>query len=84
MALLAASAFAQAGGHDPSRNILKTVLRLFLMARGEFDPSAAVVAINKANQAGSKSKSPLDWDKITRETYGRFSSVPMGTKYHDK
>ena len=54
MALLAASAFAQAGGHDPSRNILKTVLRLFLMARGEFDPSAAAAAINKATQAGRK------------------------------
>ena len=32
------------------------------MIRGEFEPSAAAVAINMATQAGKKSKSSLDWD----------------------
>ena len=26
----------------------------------------------------------MDWEKITRATYGLFSSVPMSTNYHDK
>ena len=54
------------------------------MTRGEFDPGAAVVAISKAIKKEKKGKSSLDWDKITRATYGLFPSVPMSTNYHDK
>ena len=76
MALLAASAFAPAGDHDPSRSILDTVRHLSLMARGEFDSSAAVVAINKAIQAGRKSKSPLDWTRSSELPTASFPPCP--------
>ena len=55
-----------------------------LIVRGEFDPSAAVIAINKAFQKEKRSKPSLDWDKIARAAYGLFSSVPMSSNYHDK
>ena len=54
------------------------------MAREESGPSNAAFAINKATQAGSKRKPPLDWDKTTRATYGFFSAVLMSPNYHDK
>ena len=60
MAILAASAFAPAGDHDLSRRILDTVRYQSPMARGEFDPSAAVVAINKAIQKGKRGNPHLD------------------------
>ena len=66
MATLAASAFAPAGDYDLGRNILETVRHQSLLIRGKFDPSAAVVAINKAIQKGKESKPSLDSDKIAR------------------
>ena len=54
------------------------------MARDEFDPRAAVVAINRDIQKGKRGKSSLDWDKITKAFYGLFSAVPMSSNYHDK
>ena len=60
MAVLAGSAFAPAGDHDLSRSILGTVRHQSLMVRDEFDPSAAVVAINRVIQKGKRSKSLLD------------------------
>ena len=62
----------------PSRSTLESVRHQSLMS--QFDPSAAVAAINKAIQMGKKSESSLDWDKITRAIYGLFSSVPMVTR----
>ena len=79
MALLAASAFAPVGDHDLSRSISGTVRHQFLMVQGKFDPGGAAVAINKAIQAGRKSKPSPDWDKTTRTTYGLFSAVPMNS-----
>ena len=84
MALLAASAFAPAGDHDLSRSILEIVRHQYLAVWGEFNPSAAVIAINKATQAGRNSMPSLDWDRTTRASYGLFSSAPMRTYYHDK
>ena len=71
IAFLIASAFAPVGGHGISRSILDTFRHQSLMARGEFNPSAAAVAINKAIQEGMRGKSPLDWGKIA---YGLFFS----------
>ena len=84
MAVLAASAFAPAGDHDLSRSILDTARLQSLMVRGEFDPSAAVVAFNKAIQKGNRSKSSWDWYKIPRAIYGPFSAVPMSSTCHDR
>jgi len=55
-----------------------------MMVRDEFDPSAAVVAINRAIQKGKRSKSSLDWDEIARAVYGLFPAVPMSSNYYDK
>ena len=84
IAALAASAFAPAGDQNLSRNCLDTVHHKSLITRGEFDPSAAAVAINKAIHGGEKSKSSLDSDKIASATYGPFPSAPMSTNYHGK
>ena len=60
MAVLAGSAFAPAGDHGLSRSILETVRHQSLMVRDEFDPSAAVVTINRAIKKGKRSKSSLN------------------------
>ena len=54
------------------------------MVRERSDPSAAVVAINRAIQKGKRSKSSLDWNKTARAVYGLFSAVPMSLNYHEK
>ena len=60
MAALAASVFAPSGDQDFSRSFLDTARHQTLMVQGEFDPSAAVVAINKAIQKGKQSQCFLD------------------------
>ena len=76
MAALATLAFTRPGDHDPRRSTLETVRHQSLMTRGEFDPSAAVVAINKVIQGWEKSKPSLDWAKITRATYDLLPQPP--------
>ena len=84
MAVLVGAAFTPAGDHDLSRSILGTVRHQTFMARDEFGPSAAAVAINRAIQKGKRSKSSLDWGKIARAVNGLSSAVPMGLNYRDK
>ena len=50
MAIFAGPAFPPAGEQEFSRSNLGTVRHQSLMTRHEFDPSSAVVAINKAIQ----------------------------------
>ena len=53
------------------------------MAGGEFDPSAAVLEINRAPRTAKRSRSTPNWDETARSTCGLYTTLSVNSTYID-
>ena len=82
--VLARGAWAPSGSRKPNRSITSAIEGQRLMAGGEFDPSAAVRKIDMALQTAKRSRPTLNWDEISREICGLYTTLPVNSAFIDR